>query len=104
MKCSRCEADGKHYSYVVLYRANAAKTHMELSSLVQRVAFGGITLTQYPFNEKGEVKAYRIFDAPGADSDTSIIKKAKVDINFIDLTKTSPEKLKNKIQTYITFS
>lgn len=104
VKCPECESNGRYYCYVGIYKSNPDKTHMDIYSFTEKVAYDGIMLNQFPFRGKAKVEVYKQFNVSGTDADTSHFKRAKIDIHYIDLARTSPDKLKNKIKTYITFS
>ena len=104
MKCSQCETDGKYYSYYGRFLTTNEKTHMEMGGIIERVVYEGIILTQFPLEGVGTVEVYRLFNIDSADEDTSLVKKIKIDIPYIDLAQTNLDKIKNKIKTYITFS
>lgn len=106
MKCPQCESDGQHYSYTGRFQAHLPLTHIELFSMREQLACGGIWLEQSVLSKTATIKSYqfvRMENGNGAKINP-LYKIITLDIPYIDLTKTSPDKLKNKIKTCITFS
>jgi hypothetical protein len=96
-QCSQCEDYNRFYKHTATYKANTALTHMELANLVERIAVENLSLIQ------STVKQKAIVNKLGSDK-LNILSGTDIHVPWIDLSRTKPESLANKIRTCITFS
>ena len=97
MQCPQCEAYGRFYKHTATYKANSALTNMELFNLVERVVVENVSLIQ------SQIKKTAIVHKLELDT-LKILSRSDIIVPWIDLSRTKPKFLANKIRTCITFS
>lgn len=99
VKCLNCV--NRNYSYSGIYRADVHKAYMKMIHFIESLCYNNIAIRQFPIINNGITYVYPHVSENGYDA---YVKRSNIKINYIDLFKTTPEILENKIKTYIIFS
>ena len=94
-KCLWCRANGRDYYHVAEYSSNESYTHYMFEDLWETLRTDNMELTQ---SKESRAAVIRTLKNKGLRLEDYVV------IPYIDLNKTAPLKLANKIRTCITFS
>jgi hypothetical protein len=103
-KCDFCDPDKCYYDYCVHYAANTELSHMEFKNIRETLYHRDkYYIFQYKDINQASISSWSrvAAEAPLGPKPKDI---ANVSVPYIDLFKLTPDKLEQKIKTYIVFS
>jgi hypothetical protein len=107
-KCLNCEGTGRFYSYygtVSLMPFTTRSTDISLFREEVMIINDWIfSQNKVDGREWGAIKTFKVEIGAGPPSVVDILSRESIRTPFLDLKKLTPERLENKLKTYIVFS
>lgn len=99
-KCLSCVENGREYQYYGSISFDTSIKSADVSLLIETFSFNSWAITQQKDRDLPWESMFYLKKNP----EYKFSLKDKMKISFLDLKKLTPEKLENKIKTYIVFS
>jgi hypothetical protein len=104
-KCDFCEPEVCYYDYSAKYRANPLQSHMECSSMGETLYHRNkYYIFQYKDINQASISSWHNLEEGISKFGPKPKDIANVIVPYLDLFRLTPDKLEQKIKTYIVFS